>query len=144
MIEFFFQSLEILNELPFRVYWSTPHSKLFNLCTFQNEHEQLRSQLMTTKNIFLTSMQQQSISGVKRRGRKGWVHCDEIAVALAIDHNILKQGRKTFATVELIGDKTRGQMIIDDRINCTQNENVTIATEIEKELFLKYLKHAAH
>ena len=89
-------------------------------------------------------MQQQSVSGVKRRGRKGWVHCDEIAVALAIDHNIFKQGRKTFATVELTGDKTRGQMIIDERKNYTQKENVTIVTEIEKELFLKYLKHAAH
>ena len=99
---------------------------------------------MTTKNNFLTSIQQQSISGVKRRGRKGWVHCDEIAVALAINTNILKQGRKTFATVEITGDKTRGQMIIDDRKNYRQNQNVTIATEIEMELFLKYLKHAAH
>ena len=96
---------------------------------------------MTVKNSFLTCIQQ-TMKNVKSRGRKSWMHCDEIAMALALNKNVLKEKRTDYATLELIGTYTRGQMVVDFRNIWANEANVDIVTDINMELFIQLLKES--
>lgn len=48
------------------------------------------------------------------RAKKQYAYCDEVAIAVAIDHDrIVKEAKFLRVTVELHGEVTRGQMAVD-------------------------------
>ena len=64
-----------------------------------------------------------------------YVTCDPFAVAVAIQPDIVLKEEKVFATVELQGKNTRGQMVIDWREILGEKLNVSIPVEIDMAKF---------
>lgn len=70
----------------------------------------------------------------KRAGMgRGYTCCDPLAVAVAVQPDIVTKETSVFATVELHGHLTRGQMVVDWRGHLGQKHNVMIVQEINLE-----------
>ena len=46
-------------------------------------------------------------------GREGYRSCDGYAMALVIERSVVQSAEPVYATVELSGQLTRGQMVVD-------------------------------
>ncbi len=70
--------------------------------------------------------------------------CDPVAMALALEDSILLEADRKFCDVELWGELTRGQMVIDWTNKMGKEANVDIVTKIDhvrvKELMEDMLK----
>ena len=64
-----------------------------------------------------------------------YVPCDSYAAASAIVPNIVLKKENVFASVEVQGQHTRGQMVIDWANILKKRKNVFIVTEIDKEKY---------
>ena len=71
-----------------------------------------------------------------------YTHCDEIASAVALDASIMKRSATVYATVELAGVYTRGQMVVDWAQKLGKKPNVTVVIEIHKDPYMTLLKMA--
>ncbi|XP_063593633.1 nucleoside hydrolase-like isoform X2 [Penaeus indicus] len=93
-----------------------------------------------------------------------WITCDQLAMAWMIDdvrnrevantkgkeHNtevgssskLTTTSKKCFATIELNGSYTRGQLVIDHENKLKRNSNLLIMTAADKELYRRYLRMA--
>lgn len=65
--------------------------------------------------------------------------CDPLAVAVAIQPDIVLKEENVYATVELQGKNTRGQMVIDWRCILKRKKNVLIPVEIDMVKFKSML-----
>lgn len=88
-----------------------------------------------------------------------WITCDQLAMAWMIDDvrnkkvpiriekeptgvgasSLLTASKKCFATIELNGSHTRGQLVLDHDNRLKRKNNVIIMTAVDKELYRRYL-----
>ena len=64
-------------------------------------------------------------------GRQGYKSCDGYAMASVIDRSVVKSSQSVYATVELHGQLTRGQMIVDWYNVMKKPSNVTVVKELD-------------
>nr|XP_045612527.1 inosine-uridine preferring nucleoside hydrolase-like isoform X2 [Procambarus clarkii] len=100
---------------------------------------------------------------IKKKEYTNWITCDQLAVAWLIDDAkkqqsnasskkdtcdegsegcLVRSSRSCFATVELNGSLTRGQMAIDHIDDLKRAPNIIIMTSIDEELYQRYLRMA--
>ncbi|CAG0878480.1 unnamed protein product, partial [Darwinula stevensoni] len=68
-----------------------------------------------------------------------YIVCDQIAVAVAIYRNLIIASSDHYASVELHGMFTRGQMVVDYISAMNRKPNVTMVEKIDVEAFKKIL-----
>ena len=110
-------------------------------CLILSEYEKLRSDAAGCRKADFMKL----IEGftMKKRYVYGkYILCDEIAAAAALDPSIVKRGATVFATIELVGTCTRGQMVVDWGNILGKQPNVTVVIEIHKEPYMNLLKSA--
>ena len=61
-----------------------------------------------------------------KRPEWGWVPCDPLALALAIDNSLIVESQQYFCEVELHGTQTRGMSVVDWYGQQEQEPNVTL------------------
>ena len=61
-----------------------------------------------------------------KRPEWGWVPCDPLALALAIDNSLIVESQQYFCEVELHGTQTRGMSVVDWYGQQEQAPNVTL------------------
>ncbi|KAL9981520.1 hypothetical protein ACROYT_G010228 [Oculina patagonica] len=64
---------------------------------------------------------------------EGYTCCDPLAVAVAVQPEIVTKETSVYATIELHGHLTRGQMVVDWRGHLGQKPNVKIVQEVNLE-----------
>ena len=57
--------------------------------------------------------------------------CDPVAMAIAIDNSVLKKMDRKYCAVELRGELTRGQMVVDWNGVLRKEPNVGIITKVD-------------
>ena len=71
---------------------------------------------------------------------------DQLAVAAAIRSDVIKETRHVYATVELAGTQTRGQVVLDwslDWSGASNNKpNVHVVTKVDRELYERLIMEA--
>ncbi|KAL1124161.1 hypothetical protein AAG570_001931 [Ranatra chinensis] len=81
------------------------------------------------------SLMDQAEAPILERGRslglEYWINCDQLLASIVIDQEIIKQRMECYATVELGGHHTRGQMVVDHLRE--RKPNVSIITEVDVE-----------
>ena len=65
--------------------------------------------------------------------------CDQLAVAAAIDPRCVSQQSAHYASVELSGRFTRGQMVVDYSKRIGKSANVVLIDQMNMELFKKMM-----
>ncbi|XP_067670247.1 nucleoside hydrolase-like [Haliotis asinina] len=65
-----------------------------------------------------------------RNTRAGIRLCDLKAMVACIDETAILEKKKVYATIELCGAVTRGQMAVDWRAHSTETPNVTVVTKL--------------
>ncbi|XP_006811419.1 nucleoside hydrolase-like, partial [Saccoglossus kowalevskii] len=71
---------------------------------------------------------------------QGWVACDPVAMAVAIDKKIITEMQELHATVELNGTYSRGQMIVDWCNHLPGRRKSFIVTKINVEILKELMK----
>ena len=71
-----------------------------------------------------------------------FIQCDEFAAAIAVCPELVLKYEKVFASVEVSGQYTRGEMVIDWRDRLNKRKNVLIVTEINVEKHRLIYKNA--
>jgi len=77
-----------------------------------------------------------------------WVLCDELAMMAALCRDSIKQFSKHRATVELSGNMTRGMMVLDQRVDATEEElivknpNIIVINKLDIDMLKTYLYRA--
>ncbi|XP_061660759.1 inosine-uridine preferring nucleoside hydrolase-like isoform X1 [Syngnathoides biaculeatus] len=66
---------------------------------------------------------------------KGFNACDTYALAAAIDDSLIIESEKVAVTVELVGDCTRGMMVLDYMDLLNKKHKVTIMKKVDLEKF---------
>ena len=84
----------------------------------------------------MNSIEAKSLSTYKY---ETYILCDQIAVAAAIYRNLIIASSNHYASVELHGKFTRGQMVVDYISAMNRKQNVTIVEKIDVEAFKKIL-----
>ncbi len=70
-----------------------------------------------------------------------YIHCDEVAMATAIaGDRLIKDSFSCYATVEVAGELTSGQLVIDALGRLGRSSNVTIVTSINRDVLLSLLE----
>ena len=64
---------------------------------------------------------------------------DELAVAVALRDDIVTSSFITYATVELNGEHTRGQVVIDWLKRSVPKHKVKVVTEVNKDMLFEML-----
>ena len=68
-----------------------------------------------------------------------FILCDELAVAVALRDDIVTSSFITHATVELSGEHTRGQVVLDWLKRSVPKHKVKVVTDINKQVLLEML-----
>lgn len=68
-----------------------------------------------------------------------WIPCDETAMAMAMDDRVIKESTKCYVSIELAGNLTRGQVIIDWNNTTKNGMQVEVVTELKMEEYIKCL-----
>ncbi len=94
----------------------------------------------TRRGKFWAQITRESLAFVsKRMGRPALLVPDEIAMAVAVEPEIVKRSELRYMTAELRGEHTRGQTTVD-WFNATGNEpNVNVVLEIDRARFFELL-----
>ena len=101
-------------------------------------HKELRS-IKTVVGAFFELME--------REVSKKWpiyTTWDENAVAAFVKPAIVQEEKFVYATVELKGDYTRGQMVIDWAGRLKRSPNVTIVTKLDSKILYDMIRFAMH
>ena len=80
----------------------------------------------TKKSNFLRDSLEIDVHAAKKSGRKGYRTYDGCAMATVIDPSIVTEEEKSYATVELSGQLTRGQMVVDWSGMLRKDQNVSL------------------
>lgn len=90
-----------------------------------------------SKAIFHSSILRSSLDKHNEWRFSGYSFCDPTVVAIALQETIVTKSRDVFATVELQGRLSRGQMISDSRNLQKTAPNVKQALEIDTNLMME-------
>lgn len=92
----------------------------------------------TAVGRFLDSIESNQL---QRNLFNSWVTCDQMAAAVALRPNLVTESTLHQATIELHGQYTRGQSIIDQRPwSSAENANIKLVRRIDMELYKLMLK----
>jgi inosine-uridine nucleoside N-ribohydrolase len=70
------------------------------------------------------------------------VPCDEYGASILVCPEIILKQENVFASVEVQGQYTRGQMVIDWRNRLSKRKNVFIVTEMDEKKYKSIYKKA--
>lgn len=93
--------------------------------------------IKTSKAIFHSTILRTSLDKHNEWQFPGYSFCDPTVVAIALQETIVTKSRDVFATVELHGRLSRGQMVSDSRNLQKTPPNVKQALEIDRELMME-------
>ena len=84
-----------------------------------------------------------------KRPEWGWVPCDPLALALAIDNSLIVESQQYFCEVELHGTQTRGMSVVDWYGQQEQAPNVTLVEFVNlagdwRPLAFKHVQSCRH
>ena len=68
--------------------------------------------------------------------------CDQLAMAVAINHDIIEESLHLYGNVELVGKETRGQMVWDWQGRTAQKPNIHLVTKLYGNCLKQMLFHA--
>ncbi|XP_067662691.1 nucleoside hydrolase-like isoform X3 [Haliotis asinina] len=91
---------------------------------------------------FMKDIERITVSNCKKLNWTTYVPCDEVTAACAIDDQVIAKSDHVFASVELHGDLTRGQMVVDWGNRLLKSPNVRIVKELDVERYMKLLQRA--
>ncbi|XP_046577445.1 LOW QUALITY PROTEIN: probable uridine nucleosidase 2 [Haliotis rubra] len=103
-------------------------------------HEELRS-FTSVKCELLKTLEHAIVTQCKEEGRKYEV-ADEMAMACALNDDVITKSDDVYATVELHGNMTRGQMVVDWRKVLARKPNVRLVLEMNKPILKTMLLKA--
>ncbi len=95
----------------------------------------------TAKNSLLKTLENYGISRWRKKGKPTYVPCDELAMACAINSDIIIGKSSVYATVEYQGQHTKGQMVVDWNHTLKKDQNVFIVTEMNVQLYHSMLEN---
>ena len=107
----------------------------------QDDYEELRRK-PSKKNKFIKDIETKPVLYCREQNWPTYVPCDELCVAVATESNVVTTSVEHFATVELHGEFTRGQMVIDWRGLLKRENNVKIITGFDKAVYKQMLLDA--
>lgn len=94
----------------------------------------------TPRGKFWAQISRESLQFVtKRLGRPGMFLPDEIALAIAVEPEIVTKSEKRYMTAELRGEHTRGQTTVDWMGATGHAPNVNVVLEINTQRFMELL-----
>ncbi len=109
---------------------------------FQEWYDKLMS-LPTKKAAFLKACDHQMTQRNRKLGNTRHFMHDQLAVAIAMRRQVATVTRHVYATVELSGHHTRGQVVLnwseDWSGKMDQKPNVHVVTEIDSDLYEKLI-----
>mmetsp|Transcript_17422 Transcript_17422/g.37632 ORF Transcript_17422/g.37632 Transcript_17422/m.37632 type:complete len:358 (+) Transcript_17422:73-1146(+) len=101
--------------------------------------------LDTPKARFLAGINAKSYEKMKspKRAAPGWVTCDPVAVAVAVQPGLIKAVRSVYCEVEVQGSGiTRGMSVFDWRGSLGRPANVDLVTDIDIPAMLRMLEQS--
>lgn len=109
----------------------------------KQEYENLRAK-PTTAGHFMKGITEQIIRFVESLpvSPPGFALADPLAMAVALEPELVQASESSFVTVELNGTHTRGQTVIDYRYTKNIPTNVSIVTQVDKEGFYRLLQQS--
>lgn len=107
----------------------------FIFCALSKDWLRKILEIKTTKAIFHSYVLRTLLDKHNEWRLPGFMLCDPTAVAIALHETIVTKSRDVFATVELHGRLSRGQMISNNR----HKPNVTLAQEIDTDIMMKLI-----
>lgn len=63
--------------------------------------------------------------------KEDWIACDQIIMAVFLDESCVTSRKTYWATVELTGEHTRGQMVIEKRIDCSESGSKELRANVD-------------
>ena len=96
----------------------------------------------TKKSDFLKALERKSVSYSKQQNWKGFVPADELLLACALNDDVIKESCDVFATVELKGEFTWGQMVVDWNSVLKKSPNLKLVTDIHSVKYVDLLYKA--
>ncbi|KAL3870548.1 hypothetical protein ACJMK2_038601 [Sinanodonta woodiana] len=101
-------------------------------------YDRLRS-VETEKAKFMRKIEKKAVDFSHANHWPKFVPCDEIAMAAALNPDIIIQSVNVYATVEVNGHFTRGQMVIDWRDFLNKKPNVALVMDIDDKKYVEML-----
>ncbi|KAL3143413.1 hypothetical protein ABBQ38_002237 [Trebouxia sp. C0009 RCD-2024] len=97
----------------------------------------------TPRAKFLAAtMANSSVYMKKERPQLGWVPCDPLVMAVAIDDSLIVDSHSHFVTVELHGSLTRGMTVIDWYGEASAPKNVVLVEMLNLAVFAEMMKRS--
>lgn len=96
----------------------------------------------TEKAKFIKDIESVMVRGAKKKGLPKYWTWDQLAVSAALDESIILETKDVWAAVELCGQYTRGQVVIDWRNRDKKPEKITIVTRVDGEKYEKMILSA--
>lgn len=84
---------------------------------------------------FLQKIEQLSVNYSIEHEWGSFIPCDEVLVACCLNHDVIKTCHEVYATVELKGQYTWGQMVVDWTSVLKKNKNVRLVTDVEEKIY---------
>ena len=103
--------------------------------------------LGTNKSHFVKKISKQSSEFYKKKYAGfglGYTTCDPLAMAVAVHPDIVTKETSVYATLELHGHLTRGQMVVDWRGHLGKEPNVKIVQEVNMEAHKALMMKSLH
>ncbi|XP_067662703.1 nucleoside hydrolase-like [Haliotis asinina] len=95
----------------------------------------------SAKCELMKTIERTIVGECQKEGRKYEV-ADEMAMACALNDDVIRKSDEVYATVELHGNLTRGQMVVDWRKVLPKKPNVRLVLEMDKPILEKMLLKA--
>ena len=89
----------------------------------------------TKKAEFMKNIDKISVKFEKGYERPGFIPADECLMSCVLNTGVIIKSVHVYATVELKGELTCGQMVVDWRGKLNKEKNVTIVTEMDQKLY---------
>ena len=92
----------------------------------------------TKKSVFVKKITNTSASFYKKNKTgfgQGYTSCDPLAMSVAVKPEIVTEATSVYATTELHGHLTRGQMVVDWRAHLGKEHNIKLIQEVDLEAF---------
>lgn len=136
------------------------HLTPWEICLYQTHLPyEVRKKLGNTKTPEAELMNKIEAKVNAQRAFSNWITCDQLSMAWMIDNlksqktngsisskksnkSLATSTKQCFATVELQGSFTRGQMVIDHEGRMKRSPNLIILTDVNMQLYQRYLRLA--
>ena len=108
----------------------------------QDEYDSIRKSNSEVSQ-FLQKIERKIVERLRPTQHGKFILCDELAVAVALRDDIVTSSFITYATVELNGEHTRGQVVIDWLKRSVPKHKVKVVTEVNKDMLFEMLLKTA-